>query len=222
MAAGGHGRGAGLAGPVTGRVASVLALLLTAAGALLMTAAVVAIPPLWWDGFISEAGVGSPGHAATYRLGATGLAVGQAMFAVALSSVDRSPVVPLAVGLLAADAAFGTVSAAVSCSPGCPLPPHETPTARDLVHGGASILAVGLLSLAMLALALFGSDGRFAGPSRVAAALVTPLVVLDGLAILVLGRRHVTGLLGAGGAARRGRVDGGRVLAARRGACLTF
>jgi hypothetical protein len=172
-----------------------LALVLTAAGAALTITAVVAIPPLWWNGFISEAGVGSSGSAMTYRLGAAGLAFGQALFAAALSSVDRSPVVPLAVGLLAADAAFGTVSAAVPCSPGCPLPPHETPTARDLVHGGASILAVGLLSLAILALALLGRDGPVVGPSRIAAVVVAPLVVLDGLAILVLGRGPVTSLL---------------------------
>jgi hypothetical protein len=177
------------------RVAPVLALALTAAGAVLIAAAVVAVRPLWWNGFISEAGVGSSGHAATYRLGVAGLALGQALLAMALSRVDRSPVVPLAVGLLAADAAFGTVSAAVSCSPGCPLPPHQTPTARDLVHGGASILAVGLLSLAMLTLALFGPGSGLAGPSRVAAVLVTPLVASTGLAILILGRGQVTGLL---------------------------
>ena len=180
---------------MTARIASVVALALTVAGALLLTAAVVATPSLWWNGFISEAGVGSSGHAATYRLGVTGLALGQAVLALAMSSVDRSPVVPLAVALLAADAAFGTVSAAVPCSPGCPLPPHQTPTAQDLVHGGASILAVGLLSLAMLALALFGSGERLAGPSRIGAVVVTPLVVLDGLAILILGRGHVAGLL---------------------------
>src|SRR4029077_5034718 len=88
------------------------------------------------------------------RLGAAGLAVGQALFAVALSGSAWARVVPFTVGLVALDAVFGGVSAAVSCSPGCPLPPHETTTAQDLVHGGASILAVGLLGLGLLTVAV--------------------------------------------------------------------
>jgi hypothetical protein len=185
----------------------------TAIGALLMATAVVAVPGLRWNGYVSEAGVASSGHAGAYRLGVAGLALGQALLAAALwlgsalSTVDGLWIVPAVVGLLAADAAFGAVSAAVSCSPGCPLPPHQTPTARDLVHGGASILAVGLMSLAMLGLALgpiaasagkrasAGLIAASAGPSRIAAAVVAPLVVLDGFAILILGRGHVAGLL---------------------------
>ena len=177
------------------RVFALAALVATVLGAALMAASVVAIPRLWLGGYVSEAGVAASGHAAMYRLGAAGLALGQALFAIALwgSSVVR--IVPLTVGLVAVDAAFGGVSAAVSCSPGCPLPPHETTTARDLVHGGASILAVGLLSLALLSVAIFWPPGPLVRPSRIAAAVVVPLVAASGLAILIVGRGPVTGLL---------------------------
>src|SRR5262245_32584115 len=100
------------------RLAAGLAVAATALGAVLLTAAVAATPWLRWSGYVSEAGVGPSGHASTYRLGVGGLAAGQALLAVALSLVDRvPPLVPVTVGLLAADSAFGGVSAAVSCSP---------------------------------------------------------------------------------------------------------
>jgi hypothetical protein len=182
------------------RFFAIAAFVTTAVGAGLIVAAVAAIPRLWLGGFVSEAGVASSGQAGTYRLGAAGVALGQALFAVALSFSPRSGsrwvwVVPLTVGLVAVDAVFGGVSAAVSCSPGCPLPPHETPTVRDLVHGGASILAVGLLSLALLCVAVFWPPGPLVRPSRITAAVVVPLVAASGLAILIAGRGYVTGLL---------------------------
>jgi Protein of unknown function (DUF998) len=169
----------------------------TVVGAALVVTAVVATPRLWLGGYVSEAGVASSGPATVYRLGVAGLALGQALFAVALwgSGPRWVRVVPLTVTLVAVDAVFGGVSAVVSCSPGCPLPPHETPTARDLVHGGASILAVGLLGLALLCIAVLWPPGPLARPSRVAAAVVVPLLAADGLAILIVGRGHVTGLL---------------------------
>jgi hypothetical protein len=188
------------------RFFALAAFAVTLAGAVLIVVAVGATPRLWLGGFVSEAGVASSGHAGTYRLGAAGVALGQALFAVALffAAPGERPrwfasrwvaVVPLTVSLVAADAVFGGVSAAVSCSPGCPLPPHETPTVRDLVHGGASILAVGLLSLALLCVAVFWPPGPLVRPSRVAAVVVVPLIAADGLAILIVGRGHVTGLL---------------------------
>jgi hypothetical protein len=181
------------------RLFALAAFVMTTVGAGLIASAVAAIPRLWLGGFVSEAGVASSGHATTYRLGAAGVALGQALFAVALSRYPLAArwawLLPLTVSLVAADAVFGGVSAAVSCSPGCPLPPHETPTVRDLVHGGASILAVGLLSLALLCVAVLWPPGPLVRPSRVAAAVVVPLVAADGLAILIVGRGHVTGLL---------------------------
>jgi hypothetical protein len=183
------------------RFFAVAAFIVTVVGAGLLISAVAAIPRLWLGGYVSEAGVASSGHATTYRLGVAVLALGQALFAVALllsAPSERArwvSAVPLTVGLVAVDAVFGGVSAVVSCSPGCPLPPHETPAARDLVHGGASILAVGLLSLALLCVAVLWPPGPLVRPSRITAAVVVPLVAASGLAILIAGRGYVTGLL---------------------------
>jgi hypothetical protein len=186
------------------RVAAGVALVATLAGTGLIAAA-VAGRRLWLDGYISEAGVGASGHAEAYRLGAGLVALGQAALAFALWGHRHARVVPVTIGLLAVDAAFGGVSASVSCSPGCPLPPYEPSTARDLVHGAASILAVGLLCLAVLSIAELWPPGPLVGPSRVAAIVVVPLVAIDGLAMLIVGRGHLTGgleravLLGAVG-----------------------
>jgi len=168
----------------------------TILGAALIAAAVIDAPRLGLGGYVSEAGVGASGHATAYRLGAALLALGQAALAVALSGRlrwARLGVVAVTVGLVAVDAAFGGVSAAVSCSPGCPLPPYESATARDLVHGGASILSVGLLCLAVLSIAALWPPGPLVGPSRVAALVVVPLVAIQGLAMLIVGRGHLTG-----------------------------
>jgi hypothetical protein len=54
---------------------------------------------------------------------------------------------------------------------------------------------VGLLSLALLCVAAFWPPGPLVRPSRVAAVVVVPLIAADGLAILLVGRGHVTGLL---------------------------
>jgi hypothetical protein len=82
----------------------------------------------------------------------------------------------------------------VSCSPGCPLPPYETPTLRDVVHAAASVGAVGLCALAVLLLALSRVDSPARRVSRVA---IGP-VVLAGLANIyglgIVGRSVFTGL----------------------------
>src|SRR5262249_37984204 len=115
------------------RFAAGVALVATVLGAALIAAAVVAAPRLRLGGYVSEAGVGASGHATAYRWGAALLALGQAALAVALCGRlrwARLGVVAVTVGLVAVDAAFGGVSAAVSCSPGCPLPPYEPATPR--------------------------------------------------------------------------------------------
>jgi hypothetical protein len=187
----------------------------TVSGAVLVVVAVVATRRLWFGGYISEAGTASSGQAGLYRVGILGLAVGQLLLGAAFLARVR----PVWIGgLLVAAGVFGVGSAGVPCSEGCPLPPHDTPTGVDLVHAGVSIVAVAAVSLAILALALFtepavmarwaalprwaswvpvtarGVDG-LVGPSRLAALTVVPLVALDGVAILALGRGPVTGLL---------------------------
>ena len=88
------------------------------------------------------------------------------------------------------------MSGAVTCSAGCPLPPFERATAADLVHGGASIAATASVVLAMVTLAVSGPAGpalrRLAG---LAAAVALPLCAAVGLAMLVLGRGAVVGVL---------------------------
>jgi hypothetical protein len=201
------------------RIWAGLAAVATGIGAVLVVAAVLGTRRLWFGGYISEAGVASSGHASLYRAGILGLALGQLLLGLALLVRVR----PVWVGgLLVAAGLFGGGSAAVPCSAGCPLPPHETPTAMDLVHAGVSIAAVAAVSLAILALALLTDPAAMArwaalgdrwtswlpvtpsglaglvGPSRLAALIVVPMVAADGLAILVLGRGHVTGLLERG------------------------
>jgi hypothetical protein len=205
--------------PARARVWAGLAAVATILGAVALAVSVAATRRLWFDGYVSEAGVASSGHSGLYKLGIAGLSVGQLLLGTAIFA--RTRLVWIA-GLLVLAGLSGGVSATMSCSPGCPLPPHETPTAGDLVHAGGSILAIGSLSLAILGLAfVFGQvpghwpgaawlshylavpavtppdrgSAALIGASRVAAVVVVPLVAAAGLAILIVGRGHVTGLL---------------------------
>jgi hypothetical protein len=138
------------------------------------------------------------------------LAVALLLLAAALPGALR-----VAAGLLAAAAAGTAVSATVNCSVGCPLPPFESATTADLVHGGASIAAVACCVFAMLTLAVAPAPAGLARLPRVAGlvgrlpaapatagrlALVAvlaalPLSALVGLAMLGLGRGTVVGVL---------------------------
>jgi hypothetical protein len=108
---------------------------------------------------------------------------------------------------LAAAAPFAVTSAAVPCSPGCPLPPYESPSHSDIVHALASIGGLGLAAGAMLLLA-FGAAvdaeqdpwasrdrSRLRSASRVSAGLLVPLLAATGLAMLVTGRGLLAGVL---------------------------
>jgi hypothetical protein len=200
-------------------VSAPAAFAVTLAGAILVVAVVATQRQLWFNGYISEAGVASSAHPIGYRFGIGLLALGQLLFGLALAALPAAPsgvvswtaipgwatagrwgallarIGPLTVALLVAASLFGGVSSAVSCSPGCPLPPHESPTTADLVHGGTSILSVGFICLAILALAYLWPVGPLTAPARVAAVILVPLVAADGVAILAVGRGHVTGLL---------------------------
>lgn len=172
------------------RVAAGLAAVCTIVGAGMVIGAVGGTRRLWFGGYVSEAGVASEPQATTYRLGVLSLGLGMVLLSVALARVA-----PVPAGLLAVGAVFAGLSGSVSCSDGCPLPPYESPTAADLVHGGASILAVGAVALAMIAVAFGPMDGPLQRVSRVYAWIVVPLLAAVGLAMLVLGKGHVAGLL---------------------------
>ncbi|WP_433553139.1 DUF998 domain-containing protein [Micromonospora zamorensis] len=176
---------------VARRVAGSAAAGCALAGAVAVAVAVVAGPGPGLTGYVSEAGIAGSGHDTTYRIGILALAAALLLVGVALP-----PGVWAAPALLATGAVFTAVSGAVTCSAGCPLPPFERATAADLVHGGTSIAATASVVLAMVTLAVSGPAGpvlrRLAG---LAAAVALPLCAAVGLAMLVVGRGAVVGVL---------------------------
>ncbi|MFF5179101.1 DUF998 domain-containing protein [Micromonospora sp. NPDC000316] len=161
------------------------------AGAVAVTVAVVFGPGPGLTGYVSEAGIPGSAYASTYRLGVLALAGALLLLAVALP-----PVMRIAPALLATSAVFTAVSGAVTCSAGCPLPPFERATVADLVHGGASIVATAAVVLAMAVLA--GSEESGPAVRRLAVRAVTlvfPLCAAVGLAMLIVGRGALVGVL---------------------------
>jgi len=197
-------------------------------------------------GYVSEAGAPGAPLRSLYRAGVYGVAIALAFFAAAIialvreedrrgtllrsaapgspsrwAGVSRWAVGPAGVALaFAAAAPLAATSGAVSCTPGCPLPPFESPSQSDIVHALASIGGFGLATGAMLLLAIgeagaVGSSGpagataeaagataeavRTRDPlraaSRVSAGLLVPLLAITGLVMLVTGRGLLAGLL---------------------------
>lgn len=142
-------------------------------------------------GYVSEAGVPGAPASTMYRLGVTAVAVGVGLLAAALRRVTR-----LAAIALAGAAPLALTSGAVPCTPGCPLPPHETPGAIDLVHAVASTGGLLLVAVAMTFVAFEAPPHtRLRWISRVGVGLTVPLLGAAGLAILVVGRGYIAGLL---------------------------
>jgi hypothetical protein len=163
-------------------------------GSALVVGAVAATPGLWFAGFLSEAGVASQPQSGVYRAGMFTLGLGLAALAVAVTAALRQPA-RVAVLLLGAAGAGVALSGAVTCSEGCPLPPHETPTPADWVHAGTAVGGVGALALAIVALGYGAGGGALRRTSRIAAWLVVPAAAATGLSILLVGRGTLTGLL---------------------------
>ncbi|SCG52978.1 Protein of unknown function [Micromonospora halophytica] len=159
------------------------------AGTVAVTVAVVAGPGPGLTGYVSEAGIAGSAYAPTYRIGVFALAAALLLLAVALPAGLRA-----AAGLLAAGAVCTALSGAVTCSDGCPLPPFETPTVADLVHGGASIAAMAATVLAMLVI----SFSPVAGPglrrvARCGAAVALPLAGAVAVGLVTVGRGSLVG-----------------------------
>jgi len=141
-------------------------------------------------GYVSESGVAGAPHALAYRLALVLLAVAAGAAALGLRPVAGSAALALGLAvpcLLASET--------VQCSPGCPLPPYQRPTAGDLVHAGASIAAVGLCALAMLAAALWSTDRMVRVGARWAVVAMTPVGTAMVVGLLLVGRSPFTGVV---------------------------
>lgn len=173
------------------RAAALLAAACFAAGATAVAVAVVNGPGGGPTAYVSEAGIPGSAYVVPYRAGVFALAAGLLLLAAALRPVARH-----AAALLAGGAAATTLSGAVTCSRGCPLPPFERATVADLVHGGASVAAVAACVFAMVGAATASGSAR---PLRRlgagGAALALPLSAVIGFAMLALGRSRVVGVL---------------------------
>ncbi|MFB9234345.1 DUF998 domain-containing protein [Plantactinospora siamensis] len=172
------------------RVAGAAATFCAAAGATAVIVALVAGPTAGFTGYVSEAGVADSGYAGTYRGGVLGLAAGLLLLAAALR-----PAVRIAAALLVAGGAATATSGLVTCSAGCPLPPFERTDVADLAHGGASIAAVASCVFAMAAVTLYAPVPALRRLSGTATAVALPLSAAVGLAMLLVGRGHVAGVL---------------------------
>ncbi|QLQ39837.1 DUF998 domain-containing protein [Micromonospora robiginosa] len=173
------------------RVAAAGAAGCVVAGAVAVTVAVVAGPGPGPTGYVSEAGVTDSGYAGAYRMGIFTLAAALLLLAGALPAAARAASVLLGVGAVAT-----VLSGTVTCSAGCPLPPFEAATVADLVHGGASIAATAAVVFAMLALVFCpAAGGALRRVAAVGAALALPLAGAVGLAMVLVGRGALVGVL---------------------------
>lgn len=155
--------------------------------------AIAGTPGLRLRGYISELGAAGEPWAHTYRAAILALAV-----ALTLLTVAARPVSGLAAVPLGAAAPFAGVSAAVRCTPGCPLPPTEPSTPSDVVHATASIAAFVLAACAMLVLAWRAADALIRRLNLWALVVVVAMGVPVGAGIVFVGRGAFTGVLERG------------------------
>ncbi|WP_196279635.1 DUF998 domain-containing protein [Catellatospora paridis] len=166
------------------------AVVFAVAGTAAVMYALGVLPEPWTRGYISEGGVATSPRDGIYRTGILALAGSLALLGAALRRL-----VPFVCAMLVAAAVFGVLSSAVSCTPGCPLPPYEPSTAPDLVHAGASVLAVGLAVVAMVAVALIALQPALRRTARVFSGVTVPLALLLVIGLLAIGRGLFTSVL---------------------------
>jgi hypothetical protein len=167
-------------------VRRVLAVLATVAAVLGASGLFASVSGLELFRYVSEAGVTGAPHARLYHASVWLIALALALLAGATR--ELLPVLALAVAALAA-----AISGTARCSPGCPLPPYETPTASDLTHAIATIVALLLCGLLML---WYWREPVDSGRRRAAWAGLTvaaPLLVATAASMLFIGRGHVSG-----------------------------
>ena len=174
------------------RYAAGAAALTMTGGAVTMLVALVAAPGPWWQGYVSEAGTFGQPHAAPYRWGLLGFALGVAVLGRALRAGARGAV---ATACLLGAAVMAGTSAVVPCSNRCPLPPYEATTAADVVHTAASIAGLVVLAGAMAAIALTGPRPATRRLAAGAVTLTVPLGAALGLTMLLAGRGPLSAVL---------------------------
>jgi hypothetical protein len=164
-------------------------------------------------------------HAPLYRAGLFLLSIAMAALALAVFTLTRGIVavagrsggpgasagggprtglhrlVALAPLPLGAAALLGLVSGTVSCTPGCPLPPRQPTVVSDVVHGGASIVAVGLVGVSVVLLALLPRPGSWPAPlarlcrlCRVTLVVLVPAGIASAYTLVALGRGYPLGI----------------------------
>jgi hypothetical protein len=139
--------------------------------------------------YISELGSDPSPRASLYRVAVLCAALAVALIAGALRAMVAS-------WLLGLSAALFVGSATVTCTPGCPLPPHDAAaTLRDLIHAGVSTGALGFAGLAMVVLAYTAPDARLRRLSGIAGVLVLVLMAATGVALLIQSHGLVNGVL---------------------------
>jgi len=150
--------------------------------------------------YVSESGVTGAPHATMYRMSMGLLAVSLALLILpARATAGRVPLpaflpaglAPLA---FAVAAPLAGVSGAVTCSPGCPLPPYETTTPRDLIHATGAIGALLLCALVMLLYALQPDDTELRRAGRLGLLFAFPALVVSAIGVVFLGRGLFTGI----------------------------
>ncbi|WP_155373713.1 DUF998 domain-containing protein [Catellatospora vulcania] len=160
------------------------------AGAGAVMYALGVLPEPWTRGYISEGGVATSPRDGIYRAGILALAGSLALLGTALRRL-----VPFVCVILVTAGGFGAASAAVSCTPGCPLPPYEPSTPSDLVHAGASVLAVGLAVVAMGVVAFIALQSSLRTAARAFFGVTAPLAVVLVFGLLAIGRGLFTSVL---------------------------
>jgi hypothetical protein len=157
--------------------------------------------PRGLSGYVSEAGVPGSSLSGLYQLSVLGIAATAGLLGYVLWPTSRQhgrwwrgrrAWAPAA--LLVTAAPMVAVSATVTCTTGCPLPPYEPTTPTDLVHAVASIIGVGCCALAMAALA-WQAEGRLRTVSMVAVLAGWPVMLGTAIGIAAIGRGPLTALL---------------------------
>jgi hypothetical protein len=139
--------------------------------------------------YVSESGVPGAPRAPLYQVSMIVLAA-----ALALLAAPARRVGPLVAAALALAAPLAAVAGVVHCSPGCPLPPYETSTPRDLVHAAAAIGALGLCAVAILLYCVLPAPGRLRRAGRIGLLIAYPPLILSAAGILFAGRSLFTGV----------------------------